>query len=152
VGEELGGQRVHVYEAFGTAAIRLPEGDPHGALVLEFVAARRESYRGDSRKPEVEAGTLEEDQARRDFTVNALAVALNAERFGNLLDPFGGIIDLVSKKLRTPLDPRRTFEDDPLRMIRPRGSPPSSGSSSIRMPAPPSARRPPASRSSAWSA
>jgi poly(A) polymerase len=118
VGEALGGQKAHVYEAFGTAAIRLPEGNPHGALVLEFVAARRESYRGDSRKPEVEAGTLEEDQARRDFTVNALALALNAERFGNLLDPFGGIIDLVAKKLRTPLDPRRTFEDDPLRMVR----------------------------------
>jgi poly(A) polymerase len=122
VGKRLGGHQVHVYETFGTAAIRVPasaageEGDE--TLVLEFVAARRESYRRDSRKPEVEAGALEDDQARRDFTVNALAVALNAGRFGNLLDPFGGVIDLVAQKLRTPLDPRRTFEDDPLRMIR----------------------------------
>jgi poly(A) polymerase len=116
VAEEMGGRSVHVYERFGTAAIRLPESE--GGLVLEFVGARKESYRKDSRKPLVEDGTLEEDQARRDFTINALAVALNAERFGNVLDPFGGVIDLVGKKLRTPRDPRETFEDDPLRMLR----------------------------------
>lgn len=116
VGARLGGRTVHVYDTFGTAALRLPEAE--GGHVLEFVAARRESYRPDSRKPEVEAATLEEDLARRDFTVNALAVALNAERFGNLIDPFGGMIDLVARRLRTPLDPRQTFEDDPLRMLR----------------------------------
>lgn len=116
VAKKLGGRSVHVYETFGTAAIRLP--DTEGGHVLEFVTARKESYARDSRKPEVEPGTLEEDQARRDFTVNALAIALNGERFGNLLDPFGGMIDLIGQKLRTPLDPRRTFEDDPLRMIR----------------------------------
>ncbi len=116
VAKEMGGRSVHVYESYGTAAIRLPERE--GGLVLEFVGARKESYRADSRKPLVEDGTLEEDQARRDFTVNALALALNAERFGNVLDPLGGMIDLVGKKLRTPLDPLATFEDDPLRMLR----------------------------------
>ncbi|MDX1532101.1 MAG: tRNA nucleotidyltransferase, partial [Rhodothermales bacterium] len=102
--KKLGGATVHVYENFGTAAIRLPEGEgaaAGGPLVLEFVAARKESYRKDSRKPLVEEGTLEDDQRRRDFTINAHAVALNAERFGNLLDPFGGVIDLVGQKLRT---------------------------------------------------
>lgn len=122
VAKWMGGQQVHVYENFGTAAIRVPGADYGGAedetFVLEFVGARKESYRRDSRKPEVEPGTLEEDQARRDFTINSLAIALNDERFGNLLDPFGGMIDLVGQKLRTPLDPRQTFEDDPLRMLR----------------------------------
>jgi len=122
VAQRLDGRSVHVYETFGTAAIRVPggaiEADEDSMFVLEFVTARKESYQHDSRKPEVEEGSLEEDQARRDFTINALAVALNAERFGNLLDPFGGMIDLVGRKLRTPKDPRLTFEDDPLRMLR----------------------------------
>jgi len=119
VGEALGGVMTHVYPNFGTAAIRVPaktEGDE--PTVLEFVAARQESYRADSRKPLVEDGTLEDDQKRRDFTVNAMAVHLAPARFGELLDPFGGVADLEARHLRTPLDPHRTFEDDPLRMIR----------------------------------
>jgi len=119
VGRWLGGRTVHVYENFGTAAIQLPARKSSGAgLVLEFVAARRESYRRDSRKPLVEDGTLDDDQRRRDFTINALAVHLDPDRFGDLLDPFDGRADLRQKRIRTPLDPRRTFADDPLRMIR----------------------------------
>ena len=110
----LGGPVAHVYPNFGTAAIRLPEG-----LLLEFVAARRESYRADSRKPRVEDGTLEDDRLRRDFTVNAMALHLVPERFGELVDPGrAGQRDLERRLLRTPLDPHQTFEDDPLRMIR----------------------------------
>lgn len=122
VAQALGGATAHVYPNFGTAAIRLPTPDDPGAppdgLVLEFVAARRESYRRDSRKPLVETGTLEEDLARRDFTINAMAVALHGTAFGTLHDPFDGQADLARKRLITPLDPHRTFEDDPLRMIR----------------------------------
>lgn len=124
VAQALGGVTAHVYPNFGTAAIRLPGPPPTdlmnatGEQVLEFVAARRESYRRDSRKPLVEEGTLEEDLARRDFTINAMAVALNETTFGTLLDPFGGQADLACKRLVTPLDPGQTFEDDPLRMIR----------------------------------
>ena len=114
-----GARAAHVYENFGTAAVRVPapvEGDDD--LVLEFVAARKESYRSESRKPTVEAATLADDLRRRDFTVNALAAALAPERFGALIDPFDGRADLKRQLLRTPLDPADTFEDDPLRMIR----------------------------------
>ncbi|MEZ4702988.1 MAG: HD domain-containing protein [Rhodothermales bacterium] len=115
----LGGQSVHQYENFGTAAIRIPlAGMPDDAMVLEFVGARKESYRSDSRKPIVEEGSLQDDQRRRDFTINAMGLRLDAERFGEVLDPFGGRADLEAGILRTPLDPHVTFEDDPLRMIR----------------------------------
>lgn len=119
VGKRLGGHTAHIYENFGTAAIRLPatqeDAEP---LVLEFVAARRESYRRSSRKPIVEDGSLADDQHRRDFTINAMAIHLHPERFGELLDPFEGQVDLAARRIRTPLDPHTTFADDPLRMIR----------------------------------
>ncbi len=117
----LGGLVASVYPAFGTAAVRVPPGalaDEPEELVVEFVGARRESYRSDSRKPIVEDGTLADDLARRDFTVNALALSLNADRFGQLVDPSAGLADLNARLLRTPLDPARTFDDDPLRIMR----------------------------------
>ena len=117
-----------VYEAFGTAAVTVPAArlarmdvdmDPEGLpLIIEFVGARRESYRADSRKPLVEDGTLADDLARRDFTVNALAADLHPDRFRALTDPHGGLGDLTARVLRTPLDPAVTFADDPLRMLR----------------------------------
>jgi poly(A) polymerase len=118
VTQALGGYTVQVYENFGTVAIRVPSADRGRTLVLEFVAARRESYRKNSRKPIVEEGTLEDDLRRRDFTINAMAFDLWPERFGRFIDPFGGRQDLRRRLLRTPLDPLQTFEDDPLRMIR----------------------------------
>ena len=115
VAASLGG-KLAVYPAFGTAAVTVEhEGE---RLVVEFVGARRESYRRDSRKPIVEDGTLAEDLARRDFTVNALAVRLDGDAFGEVVDRFDGRADLERRTLRTPLDPGVTFEDDPLRMLR----------------------------------
>ena len=117
------GRRAHlsVFKNFGTAQVKiLPSrsGDAKDGLEVEFVGARRESYSHDSRKPVVEDGTLEDDQNRRDFTINAMAICLNHDRFGELVDPFDGLGDMEYGCIRTPLDPDITFSDDPLRMLR----------------------------------
>jgi tRNA nucleotidyltransferase/poly(A) polymerase len=109
---ELGVGNVVVYEKFGTAML------PYGDAKIEFVAARQESYSPDSRKPEVKKASLLSDLSRRDFTVNTVAVSLNRRTLGEIVDPLGGRMDLTAKLLRTPLEPERTFDDDPLRMMR----------------------------------
>ena len=109
LGEE---SHLSTFKNFGTAQVKYQD------LEIEFVGARKESYKRDSRKPIVENGTLEDDQNRRDFTINALAIGISKENFGKLLDPFNGITDLENKILRTPLDPNITYSDDPLRMMR----------------------------------
>ena len=126
VAEELKrqlGRKAHlsVFRNFGTAQVkytRNEEGGKRNDIEVEFVGARKESYSHDSRKPIVEDGTLEDDQNRRDFTINAMAICLNSKRFGELVDPFNGIADLEDGIIATPLDPEITFSDDPLRMMR----------------------------------
>lgn len=110
--DKLRVKKVSVFERFGTAQFRYKD------LEVEFVGARKESYRSDSRKPTVENGSLQDDQNRRDFSINALALSLHKDNFGDIIDPFGGLVDLEKQIIRTPLEPAKTYSDDPLRMMR----------------------------------
>jgi len=112
IAEKLRVKKVSTFENFGTAQFVYKD------LDVEFVGARKESYRQDSRKPIVEDGTLSDDQKRRDFTINALALSLHKDNFGELIDPFDGVADLEKQIIRTPLEPAKTYSDDPLRMMR----------------------------------
>jgi len=110
--DKLRVKKVSVFERFGTAQFRYKD------LEVEFVGARKESYRSDSRKPTVENGSLQDDQNRRDFSINALALSLHKDNFGDIIDPFNGLVDLENRTIRTPLEPSKTYSDDPLRMMR----------------------------------
>jgi len=109
---ELKVKNIHIYKNFGTAAISFQ------GIKIEFNGARKESYKKDSRNPKIKKGTLEDDQKRRDFTINAMSVRLNSEKYGEFIDPFNGVSDLSNKIIRTPLAPIKTYDDDPLRMMR----------------------------------